>query len=83
MQGTTNEIKTENRAMNLLKTALEELRHQIIPSDISGIAKKIKCSPRTVARYLNEGYCADFNAGKKILDIGRKIVMEREQSLCQ
>lgn len=69
------------RSVELLEAALSDLQVQLVTGDMEKIAKKAKVSERTVIRYVKEKYISDFNTGKKILDIGKQIVLDREQSL--
>lgn len=81
-QGMTSKMKNQKpKAMYMLEKALQELNMQVVDGDMSKIAKKAKVAERTVIRYVKEKYVADFTTGKKILDIGRQLVIEREQSL--
>lgn len=77
----TKQEKQVPRAMRLLEAGLSDLHAQTVRGDFKLIAKKAKVSERTVERYIRESKVLDFNIGKKILDIGRQIVIEREQSL--
>ena len=81
MQDSKHSNITKPRAMVLLEDALKELNTQLIPGDMATIAKKAKVVERTVVRYVKEGYVPHFNTGKKILDIGRALVAEREKSV--
>jgi len=73
--------KTKTRAMVLLENGLQEIAAQLEGNDIDNIAKKTKCSTRTVRRYLLEKEVKKFDMGKKILDRARTVIMEREQSI--
>lgn len=82
MQSTTPQAETQKpNAMVMLEAALSELKQQIVNGDTKRIAKKAKVVERTVIRYIKEGIVSEFETGKKILDIGRAIVREREQSI--
>ena len=76
----SEEVK-EPVALTLLRAGLADLKMQILSGDTEDIAAKADVSERTVIRYIKEDLVADFDTGKKILDIGRKIILKREQSL--
>lgn len=73
--------KQEPKSMIMLKAGLEELNGQIVEEDIEVIAKKSKCSTRTVKRYLREKIVSKYRVGKKILTKGRIAVIERENEI--
>lgn len=73
--------KQKPAAMQMLEFALEELNGQLIGEDFDKIAKKARISKRTVIRYTREKSVRHFATGKKILDIGRAVVVKREQSI--
>lgn len=65
----------------LLENGLQELTMQLVDGDIDSIARKAKISQSSVIRYTKGKSVKKFNVGKKILDIGRAIVIDRENSL--
>jgi hypothetical protein len=81
MQDNKTKETAKPRAMILLEAALLELSTQLVLGDTATIAKKAKMAERTIIRYIKESYVPHFNTGKKILDIGRALVAEREKSL--
>ncbi|MES2212599.1 MAG: hypothetical protein V4490_05620 [Pseudomonadota bacterium] len=82
MQDSKQNSETQKpRAIELMESALSDLQTQLVKGDMEQIAKKAKVSERTVIRYVKEKLISDFGTGKKILDIGKQIVLSREQSL--
>lgn len=78
---TLTETNEKPRAVELLLAGLSKLKIELFPKDLRKISEGAGVSQRTVYRYVREGYLQDFDTGKKILDIGRKIVAKREQSM--
>lgn len=82
MQDTTlTETNKKPKALELLIESLGKLKTELFPKDLNTIAQEAGVTPRTVYKYVRQGVAQDFDTGKKILDIGRKIVAKREQSM--
>ncbi len=71
-------MENTNRATQLLRAALADVKVQIKSYDQKAIAEKAGCTTRTVRMYILEDRVLDQNTAKKILVAATEIIKSRE-----